>query len=143
MGQFWSGLSVVALGALGWFALEFVGRPIRSFFDLRREARRQMLFLANVPAVPFEDDHIRKAEPEYQQAVAAVRNVERTFRDLGTQLMAFGESEWFAASLVKWAGFNPISAGQGLIGLANNANTYGQERADHRTKVAQALRFKY
>ena len=53
MAQFLSGLSDVLLGAMGWVALEFVGRPIRSFFDLRRETRRQMFFLANVSPVNF------------------------------------------------------------------------------------------
>jgi hypothetical protein len=142
MTQFLSGLSVVLLGAIGWFALEFVGRPIRSFFDLRRETRRQMFFLANVPPVKFVDDHIRAAEPEHQRSIAAIRNVEKTFRDLGTQLIAFGESEWPASRLIKLAGFDAIAAGRALIGFSNNANAYGAEKADFRMRVGEALRFK-
>jgi hypothetical protein len=35
-------LGVIALGAMGWFTLEFVGRPVRGFFDLRRQVRTHM-----------------------------------------------------------------------------------------------------
>jgi hypothetical protein len=142
MTQFLSGISVVLLGAIGWFALEFVGRPIRSFFDLRRETGRQMFFLANVAPVEFVDDHIRAADPAHQRSIAAVQNVEKTFRDLGTQLLAFGESEWPASRLVKLAGFDATAAGNALIGFSNNANVYGAEKAEFRRRVGQALRFK-
>jgi hypothetical protein len=36
--------------AAGWFALEFVGRPARRFFDFRGELIRQMaIFAKSVP----------------------------------------------------------------------------------------------
>jgi hypothetical protein len=143
MAQFLSVVSVVLLGAIGWFALEFIGRPIRSFFDLRRETRRQMLFLANVPPVSFIDDDLRASEPVHQQSIAAVLNVEKTFRDLGTQLIAFGESEWAASRLVRIAGFDPIAAGNALIGFSNNANDRGAERAEFRRRITEALRFEH
>ena len=50
-----SAAGAILLGAIGWFTLEFVGRPIRQFFDLRREIHQQMMFLANV-AIPGEND---------------------------------------------------------------------------------------
>jgi hypothetical protein len=34
---------VLIFGAIGWFTLEFFGRPIRDFFDLRRRVRTEML----------------------------------------------------------------------------------------------------
>ena len=43
-------LTVATTGAFGWFALEFLGRPIRNFFDMRRSVRDQMLLLGNVAA---------------------------------------------------------------------------------------------
>lgn len=142
MAQILSALSVILLGAIGWVALEFIGRPIRSFFDLRREIHRQLLFLANVPAVKPVDDYIRAGMSEHQKALAAIRNVEKTFRDLGTQMLAFGESEWPAGRLIGLVGFDARAAGRALIGLSNNVNGYGAERADFRAGVFKALRLK-
>ena len=34
---------VLALGALGWVTLAFVGSPVREFYTMRREVRRLML----------------------------------------------------------------------------------------------------
>jgi hypothetical protein len=38
-----SGILPLVFGAIGWVVFEFLGRPVRSFFDLRRETKRQML----------------------------------------------------------------------------------------------------
>jgi hypothetical protein len=36
--------------ALGWVVLEFVGRPLRKFFDLRGEIIRRLIEFANIRA---------------------------------------------------------------------------------------------
>lgn len=43
--DFLHALGVVGLGAIGWFTLEFVGRPVREFFSLRREVTPHALAL--------------------------------------------------------------------------------------------------
>src|SRR5271156_841784 len=44
-------------GAIGWLALEFLGRPIRDFFDLRRRVRTEMLKFEHVSLPRDRDDN--------------------------------------------------------------------------------------
>ena len=57
------GLRQFVLGALGatlaWIITEFLGRPFRQFFDVRREVTRRMVEFGNVRArakMPEKDD---------------------------------------------------------------------------------------
>ena len=149
----------ILLGAMGWLALEFVGRPVRGFFDLRREVHQQLMFLANV-AVPSKASsyghsaHIdailasaRGIDVEAEKAahareVATFESAVTTLRRLGTQMKAFGETEFFAALSVRLLGFDPVKAGSGLIGLSNSLHEYGQPRASHRATIEEALKLR-
>ena len=134
-------LTVAATGAFGWFALEFLGRPIRKFFDMRRLVRQQMLFLANVPAPqPRETCVTSKQIQRYDIDLKNVREVQRVFRDLGSQMLAFGENETAACIAIKSFGFDPFIAGHNL--LSNTLDRCGTDRAAFCKKVEQALRFK-
>jgi len=41
-------VTIAGAGALGWIVLEFLGKPVRAFFDLRDQVRAQLLLLTNV-----------------------------------------------------------------------------------------------
>jgi len=136
-------LTVAATGAFGWFALEFVGRPIRNFLDLRRLVRHQMLFLANVPAPqPRETCVTSEQIQRYDVDVRNVREAQRILRDLGSQMLAFAETETAACIAIEPFGFDPSVAGRNLIGLSNTLDRYGADRAALRKKVEEALRYK-
>ena len=48
-------VTIAGAGALGWIVLEFLGKPIRAFFELRDQVRAQLLSLANAaPLKPRE-----------------------------------------------------------------------------------------
>lgn len=135
-------VSVATIGAFGWFALELVGRPIRNFFDLRRTVRHQMLFLANVAAPqPREtcvtSEQIRQYDTDLKNACEA----QRILRDLASQMLAFAESERPACIAIRPFGFDPSSAGSGLIGLSNTLDRHGTDRDSFRKNVERALRF--
>src|SRR5215510_490610 len=99
-------ISVVAIGALGWFALELVGRPIRNLFDLRQSVRQQMLFLANVPAPqPRETCVTSEQIRQYDRDLKNAREAQRILRDLASQMLAFAESERAACIAIKPFGF--------------------------------------
>jgi hypothetical protein len=49
----WNIVGVLALGALGWFGTSFVGRPLRDFFDLRREVIHKSMLYDNVAATEY------------------------------------------------------------------------------------------
>ena len=134
-------VTAAGTGALGWFALEFLGRPIRAFFDLRLQVRQQLLFLANVALPkPREAVFTSREIQEYDVALKSVREAQRILRDLGSQMLAFGESEPAACKAIAPLGYDPIAAGRSLIGLSNTYDRYGVDRADFRNKIEKALR---
>ena len=135
-------ISVATIGALGWFALELIGRPVRNFFDLRRSVRHQMLSLANIPAPqPRETCVTSEQIRQYDADLKNAREAQRSLRDLASQMLAFAESERAACIAVRPFGFDPSSAGNGLIGLSNTLDRHGTDRGGLRKSVERALRF--
>jgi hypothetical protein len=135
-------VSVATIGAFGWFALELVGRPIRNFFDLRRTVRQQMPFLANVAAPqPRETCVTSEQIRQYDTDLKNAREAQRVLRDLASQMLAFAESERPACIAIRPFGFDPSSAGSGLIGLSNTLDRHGTDRDSFRKNVERALRF--
>jgi hypothetical protein len=134
-------------GAAGWFALEFVGRPVRRFFDLRGEVLRQMAVFANVSARWKEvRDSVGAISGEREDmGLSAVENqrleeAQRLLRDLASQMRAFTQNEWLAARIVRWLRFDPLKASAGLFGLSNVLDTHGGSRAFQTKTVEDALR---
>jgi hypothetical protein len=56
-------------------------------------------------------------------------------------MLAFAESERAACIAIRPFGFDPSSAGSGLIGLSNTLDRHGTDRASFRRNVERALRF--
>jgi hypothetical protein len=101
-----------------------------------------MLFLANV-AVPQPRERCVTSEQirQYDIDLNSVREAQRILRDLGSQMLALGESETAACLPIRPFGFDPSAAGRGLIGLSNTLDHYGTDRADFRKNVERSLRF--
>jgi len=110
------------LGAIGWIALEFLGRPVRKFFDLRSQAKA----LLSIHNDPFDEDD----EPR------------KEFKELGAMLVAFDSAEVFAASLVRRIGFNPSQAGDALLNLANDWGKANVAYNEYRKSIKSGLRLK-
>ena len=75
------------------------------------------------------------------EEIAKLEEVQRTIRDLASQLRAFAENETLAAFFVRWR-FDLTMASAGLMGLSNSYDTYGMGKFMHRTTVTNALRIK-
>jgi hypothetical protein len=85
-------LITIALGALGWIALEFIGRPVRSFFDLRRKIKALMLDCEDIPTFSIVRDY---ASQQY------IPNKE-DLRKLAHEMIAFGQSACSSFSQMAW-----------------------------------------
>jgi hypothetical protein len=128
MGMIGNAIGALILGALGWVTLEFVGRPVRNFFDLRRQVKAQMLIYYAAPSNFFEESSLAF---EGQLALG----------NLSAELIAFGQSEWLAALFVKCLGFNAIMAGTRLATLADELGKLTENREENYKAVDKALRF--
>jgi hypothetical protein len=135
-------ISVATTGALAWFALELVGRPVRKFFELRRSVRHQMLALANVPTPQARETCVTSEQiRQYDRDLKKAREAQGILHDLASQMLAFAESERAACMAIRPFGFDPSSAGSGLIGLSNTLDRQGKGRAGFHNNVERALRF--
>jgi hypothetical protein len=131
-----------ALGAtLAWMITEFLARPFRQFFDLRREVARRMVEFGNVAARAkmLDHDHQQPLELSDEDEVR-LREAEKTFRDLAAQLRGFAIGEWFAAKTVRLLGFDSIQISTALIGYSNEIGTFGEARADFAQQIKNLLR---
>src|SRR6266403_1607321 len=136
-------VTIAAAGVLGWIVLEFLAKPIRAFFVLRDRVRAQLLLLANVaPLKPRETISTSLEIQQYDVAVKAGREAQRILRDLGSQMLAFSESEIAACNGIATFGFDAVAAGRGLIALSNTCYRNRTDRADFSSKIEVALRFK-
>ena len=110
---------------------------MRDFLDLRREVRRRMLQFANVPVFKPAPG---KEHVDVSGLVPEAREAQNVFRDLGSQLRSFGETEHLATWVLNQWGFDPVKAGMSLFGLSNTVTKYGPERGTHRKGINTALR---
>ena len=133
-----------AAGAIAWVVLEFFGRPLRKFYDLRGETVYRLSKIANVrslakttePSPSGEGQYDRLSEPEMADLADAIKTV----RDLASQFRAFSFNETYALHFTRLLGYDPLKASEGLFGLSNSLLTYNGERVVHRTTVQTALK---
>jgi len=132
---------IAATAVLGLFGYELLGRPIRAFFALRRKILAKMHALRNIPLPKPRELAVSSLEiREYSRAVADVRTAQRIFRNLGFQLLSFGENEPAIATTLGLLGFNLDAAGSGLIDLSDAYCRPDTDRAGLRDQIKKALR---
>ena len=133
-------ITLSASAALGWFASELLGRPIRAFFELRRRILEQMRVLGKISLPkPREMAVSSRQIREYDQAVRNVREAQRIFRNLGFRLLAFVENEPAARNALGLLGFNLIAAGSELIKLSEVYPRPDTDRAGFQNQIRRAL----
>lgn len=124
-----------------WSSLVLFGRPVRLFCDLRRDVLVQLLAFANIAAPePREMAVTSRQIRDYDETVRKLRDAERIFRDLGSQLLAFHESEPTLCAVLHVFGLDIVAAGSRLNDLAETYSRPGPERAGLRREVESALR---
>src|SRR5579864_3329053 len=112
-------MTIPAVYFLGQVTLELIGRPIQTILRLRRRALERMLAFRNMQLPgPRELAVSSRQIREYDQAARNVRQAQRTLADLGSQLLAFSESEPTIRVLMALCGLDPVLAGHELINLA-------------------------
>jgi hypothetical protein len=132
--------TILAAAVLGWVALDLLGRPIRTLFDLRREVLEQLFVLGNISLPKPRETAISSREiREYDHAVRNAREAQRTFRDLGSRLLAFAENEPAIRNTLAAIGLNLVAAGNGLIALSVAYSRHNTNRAGFRNQIEKAL----
>jgi len=135
-------VTIAGAGILGWIVLEFLGKPIRTFFDLRDQVRAQPLLLANAAPPKPRETISTSLEIQQYDDLKAGREAQRVLCDLGSQMLVFSENEIAACNGIATFGFDAVAAGRGLIALSNIYYRDRTDRADFSSTIEGALRLK-
>jgi hypothetical protein len=134
---FVNALGAITLGASGWVVLEFIGRPVREFFNLRREVKKLTLLYYDAP-------YSHNVEPaDRAEVYQSLSEAREAFVSLSALLVSFDRSEPMAAWFVRKLGFDPDGAGKVLKGIAQNFGVVGEERDKPFRLLDAALRFRF
>jgi hypothetical protein len=150
LGGFFSWAMPIILGAFGaiiaWVGLEFIGKPVRAFFDLKRDSLETLTLYANVRArskqLVMKDNGVMSSNvmPLESAEEKRLQEAEAAFRLCGCKLHAFARTEGLAVVALRRLEFEPAKAGQGFVGLSNAVGEYGQARNDNRILIERSLK---
>jgi hypothetical protein len=133
-------LAAFAIVFLGHFLADQVGQPIRSVLRLRRMALERIALFRNAALPrPRELATTSQAIHEHDRAVRNLRGALVAFHDLGTRLLAIGESEPAVRILMSLLGFNVVRAGRALIALSRTCAMAGIDSDENRRAIGRAL----
>ena len=133
-------LAAFACVFLGHFLADQVGQPIRNVLRLRRMALTRMVLFRKVALPrPRELATTSQAIHEHDRAVRNLRGALVAFHDLGTRLLAIGESEPAVRILMSLIGFNIVQAGRALIALSQTCAMAGIDSDENRRAIGRAL----
>jgi hypothetical protein len=133
-------LAAFASVFLGHLLIDLVGQPIRSALRLRHMALTRMALFRKTPLPkPRELATTSQAIHEHDRAVRNLRGALVAFHDLGTRLLAIGESEPAVRILMSLLGFNVVRAGRALIALSRTCAMAGIDSDENRRAIGWAL----
>jgi hypothetical protein len=124
----------LVLMAIAWIVFRSCSRSLRDFFDLRLLIQRQMRQLGDAGSWPSSGT-VPDADPHRNFGPHADHPAEM-LRHLGIAMLLFAEKARLAIWIVKLMGYDPIKAGDNLIGLSRDVGLKFRRRS-----IAAALRF--
>ena len=96
-----SNLGPIAVALISWIVFNAIGRPLLKFLDLRTEVRRTTILYDNVHARWTERDNVlaSASEDATPNNFERLQEAEHQYRDLGSQVRAFADTQSRPASL--------------------------------------------
>jgi len=129
-------IAIAAAVFLGRITVELVSRPLRTMLRLRRATLERMFSFQHLPLPRSREFAVSSREiHDYNQAVRNMREAQRTFSDLGAQMLALCESEPTIRSLIAFFGLDMELVGRELINLSE---VYSGARTDS-TELRHAI----
>jgi hypothetical protein len=133
-------IAIAVTAFVGQVAIELASWPLRTVFRLRRKALERILFFRNMPLPrPREFAVSSRAIHDYDQAVAKVKQAQRTFSELGAQFLVLSESEPTIRVLMALFGLDIVLAGRELTNLSEVYATAKADSVELRREIERAL----
>jgi hypothetical protein len=115
------------LGATGWFAVSFLGKPFLDFRNLRSQVHEEIIFTGNLGPMVAN-------KPDCEKAVETLRRLGAKVQ--ATYIKALPPLRWWFSI---W-GYNLVQAGRGLIGLSNSLILTDDSRVLHINSIQVGLK---
>jgi hypothetical protein len=122
--------------AIVWNGFKICTRNVQRFLELRLEIRRQMLRFLDQGARPSQAPPTPPGGGAHPAADPGPPQRIEVFAELGFRMLSFVQNDRFAFWIVKLMGYDPIKAGDNLVGFSQEAAP-----AFRLMSIAQALRF--
>jgi hypothetical protein len=145
-----STLLALVVGALSaaaaWVATNFVGKPIREFFDLKKQSLEILMACANVPARArpvvrlAADRGVLSGSTYTTESDGRLEKAEEALRACGNKFHAFAQTEVLAVFVLRRLGYRPAEAAANFIGLSNSIRQYGSHRDHFRRQIERSLK---
>lgn len=126
-----------AIGAaVSWPVVEFVARPFRQFYDIRRQTNRCLVMYANVSAhsVINQRGEQKSTDPTPEEVDRLVE-AQTALRGLAADMRAFANGEYLANLAVKAFGYDANKIASALISYSHNIAVAGQAKADASNRI--------
>jgi hypothetical protein len=122
--------------AIVWNGFKICTRNVQRFLELRLEIRRQMLRFLDQAAPPSQAPPMRPDDGPHPAADPSPPQRIEMFAELGFRMLSFVQNDRVAFWIVKLMGYDPIKAGDNLVGFSREAAP-----GFRLMSIAQALRF--
>ena len=132
-------------GVCAWFSTDYVSKPLRRFFDLRREVNRCLVYYGNVQArATLSADSLRREPTNISsEEDAQLTEAQNAFRNLGAEMRAFANGDRLANGMARHLlGYDADRIASALIGYSNNISTYSAARFETHSQVETLLRLR-
>ena len=111
-----SNLGPIAVALISWIVFNAIGRPLLKFLDLRTEVRRTTILYDNVHARWTERDNVlaSASEDATPNNFERLQEAEHQYRDLGSQVRAFADTQSPTCVIIRWPGYDIRKAAASL-----------------------------
>ena len=135
-----SGLGGILGVTVGWFVLNFLGKPFLEFLTLRKEIQEDLIYLSNVYP-PSQQTFHEGTEEDYQNEVTKFRDARDKMRQLGSRMISFSTflTKPLPYILQRWMGYDLDVAARNLLGLSTEFETIDITIRRYRIEVALRL----
>jgi hypothetical protein len=129
-------------GVCAWFLTDYVAKPLRRFFDLRREINRCLINYGNVRSRAEWTPIGRVTAKISPEEDAQLTKAQHAFLKLGAEMRAFANEDRVANRAVRALGCDADKIASALVAYSNQISTSGELRYSAYRRLQKLLRIR-
>ena len=129
-------------GVCAWFLTDYVAKPLRRFFDLRREINRCLVNYGNVQSRAEWTPIGRVSAKISPEEDAQLTKAQNAFLKLGAEMRAFANGDRLTNRVVRALGCDADRIASALVAYSNQISTSGELRYSAHRRLQKLLRIR-